>query len=57
MEYFDVVDKNRISLGYKKVRGETLKDNEFNVGVEMWIINDNSILMTRRSKNKSYPGM
>lgn len=57
MEYFDVVDKNRISLGYKKVRGEFLENNEYNVGVEMWIINDNSILMTQRSKNKSHPGM
>lgn len=57
MEYFDVVDKNRISLGYKKVRGEFLENNEYNVGVEMWIINDNSILMTQRSKNKSHPDM
>lgn len=57
MEYFDVVDKDRISLGYKKVRGEFLENNEYNVGVEMWIINDNSILMTQRSKNKSHPDM
>lgn len=37
MEYFDVYDKNRIPLNYKKVRGEVLLENEFNTGVEVWI--------------------
>ena len=41
MEYFDVVDKNRVQLNYKKKRGEKLEENEFNTGVEMWIINNN----------------
>ena len=44
MEYFDVYDKNRIPLNYKKVRGEVLLENEFNTGVEVWITNDNKIL-------------
>ena len=56
MEYFDVVDQNRIPLNYKKIRGEELNDNEYNVGIEMWISNDNKILMTQRSKEKSHPG-
>lgn len=56
IEFFDVVDKNRLPLGYKKSRDESLKSDEFNIGVEIWIINDNSILMTQRSKTKSHPG-
>ena len=56
MEYFDVVDKNRVQLNYKKIRGEKLEENEFNTGVEMWIINNNKILMTQRSEQKSHPG-
>ena len=56
MEYFDVVDKNRVQLNYKKIRGEKLEKNEFNTGVEMWIINNNKILMTQRSEQKSHPG-
>lgn len=55
MEYFDVLDQNRISLNYKKLRGETLNPEEFNAGIEMWIVNNNSILMTQRSMNKSHP--
>ena len=56
MEYFDVVNKNRVSLGYQKQRGEELIDDEFNTGVEMWILNNDSILMTKRSMSKSHPG-
>ena len=56
MELFDVYDKNRNNLGYTKMRGETLLDNEYNVGVEIWIINDNKLLMTQRSINKSHSG-
>lgn len=56
MEYFDVLDQNRISLNYKKLRGETLNPEEFNAGIELWIVNNNSILMTQRSMNKSHPG-
>ncbi len=57
MEYFDVYNKNRILLGYEKKRGDLLNDNEYNIGTELWIINDNKILMTKRSKNKSHPLM
>ena len=31
MEYFDVLDKNRMPLGYKKLRGSTLEENEYNI--------------------------
>lgn len=57
MEIFDVYDGNRNFLNYTKQRGEKLTDNEYNLGSELWIINNNKILMTKRSKNKSHPGM
>lgn len=56
MELFDVVDKNRKKLGYTKVRGEKLEENEYNIGVEIWIFNENRLLMTKRSLEKSHPG-
>ena len=28
MEYFDVVDKNRVQLNYTKIRGENLEEND-----------------------------
>ena len=46
MEFFDVVNKNRKSLGYVKQRGMELEENEYNVGVEIWIFNKNKLLMT-----------
>ncbi len=54
MEFFDVVDKNRNKLNYKKARGESLQDNEYNMGAEMWIINNNKLLMTQRSVQKKH---
>ncbi len=56
MDFFDVVNKNRKPLGYTKQRGMKLEENEYNVGVEIWIFNKNKLLMTRRSLNKSHPG-
>lgn len=56
MEYFDVVDENRNLLGYTKARGSELDENEYNVGVEVWIFSNNKLFLTRRSFNKSHPG-
>ncbi len=56
MEYFDVVDANRDNLNYTKRRGDELLENEYNVGIEVWIFNNNKLLMTKRSLNKSHPG-
>lgn len=56
MEIFDVVDKNRKSLGYTKERGMKLEENEYSVGVEIWIINNKKLLITRRSLSKSHAG-
>lgn len=56
MEYFDVVDKNRIPQNYTKERNSKLEFQEYNTGTEIWIINNNKILMSQRSLNKSHPG-
>ena len=56
MEFFDVVDQNRNPLGYIKKRSEKLEENEYNVGVEIWIFNNKELLITKRSLNKSHPG-
>lgn len=56
MEYFDVVDINRNKTNKILPRGAELNPGEFNVGVEIWIINSNKkILLTQRSKYKSHP--
>ena len=55
MEYFDVLDSNRKKRGYTKIRGEKLIENEYNVGVEIWIFNNNKLLLTQRSLQKSHP--
>lgn len=57
MEYFDVLDNNRKKRGYTKIRGEKLNENEYNVGVEIWIFNNNKLLLTQRSPQKSHPLM
>ena len=56
MELFDVYDENRNPLGYTKVRGSELLPNEYNMGVEIWSINNNKLLMTQRSPLKSHAG-
>jgi len=55
MEYFDVVDINKNKINKILPRGATLKPDEYNVGVEVWIINSNNqLLLTQRSKLKSH---
>ena len=56
MEYRDIIDINRKSLGYTKERGEDLLDNEYDVGVELWNFYDKKLLLTKRAPNKSHPG-
>lgn len=56
MEFFDVVNKDRKPLNKILPRGCVLKENEFNVGVEVWILNnENNLLITQRSALKSHP--
>ena len=56
MELFDVVNEKREPLGYTLERGKELKANEYNVGIELWLFNNNKLLMTQRSIKKSHPG-
>jgi len=35
MEFFDVVDSNKNLLNYTKKKGDSLNDNEYNVGAEV----------------------
>ena len=56
MEYFDVVDINKNKINKILPRGTTLHEGEYNVGVEVWIINSNNeLLITQRSPLKSHP--
>lgn len=55
MEYFDVLDKNRKKMGYTKQRGATLGIDEFNMGVEIYFLFEDKILITQRCKQKSHP--
>ena len=57
MELFDVYDENRKALNYTKERGESLKENEYNIGIEAWIFSNNKLLLTKRSPLKSHPNM
>ena len=57
MEYFDVLDRDRILQNYSKKRGTKLLMNEYNQGAEIYIVFNNKILVTQRSKTKSHPNM
>lgn len=58
MEYFDLLDKNRNSLNKTLPRGTKLNEEEYNQGVEVWIISPSKkILITQRSSQKSHPLM
>lgn len=57
MEYFDVLDKDRKLQNYSKKRGTKLLMNEYNQGAEIYIVFNNKILVTQRSKTKSHPNM
>ncbi len=53
-ELWDVVDEQGSKLGYQKVRGSKLLDNEYHQVVHVWIVqSDGRYLLQRRSYNKS----
>jgi len=57
-EQWDLYDKNRCKLNKIVNRGDKLNDNEYHLVVQVWIKNsDNKYLISRRSKNKTYPLM
>lgn len=47
--------RQRNSLGYTKVRGSVLEEHEYNMGCEVYIINDGKLLITQRCELKSHP--
>ncbi len=58
MEVWDIYDKNFKKLGYTKIRGEHLDDNEFHLVINAWIVNDKGeYLITQRNAKKSHPYM
>ena len=59
METIDLYDVNKKKLGKTFIRHkDKLLENEYYLLEQVWIINDNNeILLTKRSLNKSYGGM
>ena len=58
MEYWDVLDSNRNLTGKTVLRGNPLKQDEYHLVVHVWIKNSkNQFLISKRTPNKSYPGM
>lgn len=58
MEKWDLYDKNFNKLNKTAFRGDKLKDDEYHLVINAWIINDkNEFLITQRSPNKSHPCM
>jgi len=58
MEICDLYDRNRNKLENKYIRGTgmSLKNNEYTLGVDVWIKNDrNQLLLTQRNKKKYFP--
>lgn len=57
MEYNDVYDKNRRLTGRVHVRGTRWKPDEYGLVVCVWVYDGKGkLLLTRRAKEKSYPG-
>lgn len=58
MEIWDIYDEQRRKTGRTAVRGEKLKEGEYHLVVHVWIVDGNGeYLLTKRSTNKSFPGM
>ena len=59
MELLDLYDKNgnKLNKTYLRGSGDSLNDNEFTLGVDIWIKNDkNQILLTQRHQlKKTFP--
>ena len=57
MEYNDIYDKNRNLVGRVHLRGTRWKPGEYGLVVCVWVHDGNGkLLLTRRAKEKSYPG-
>ena len=57
MEYLDILDENGNSIGVKKERNQIHIDGDWHKVVQIFIINENGIMLQQRSlKKKSDPG-
>ena len=57
-EFWDVLDKNGNATGRLHERGEPMREADYHLTVYVWIENDRGeFLISRRTENKSYPGM
>jgi mutator protein MutT len=54
MEYWDLYDRNGNSLHKTQLRGPTNK-GEYHIVVNIWIKNDDKIILTKRDPNKPWP--
>ena len=58
VELWDVYDENRNLTGRLHPRGVPLPEGDFHLVVQVWMRNSRGeYLLTRRTPNKSYPGM
>lgn len=58
VELWDVYDENRNLTGRLHPRGVPLQEGDFHLVVQVWMRNSQGeYLLTRRTPNKSYPGM
>ena len=57
-EYYDVLDVFRRRTGIRHARGESLMENEYRHGAEIWVFHrDGRLMVTRRHLEKDgYPG-
>lgn len=57
-ELWDIYDRNGKPQGYIKHRGEPLAPGEYHLVVHIWIrLSDGRYLITKRAKEKGFPGM
>jgi 8-oxo-dGTP diphosphatase len=58
MEYWDIIDKNRVLTGRKHIRGNPMNEGDFHLVVEIWIINNSKkMLLTKRHPDKPWPNL
>lgn len=53
MEYWDLYNKDKVKLNKIVKRGDYLRDDEYHLVVNAWIVNDNNeFLISQRGKNE-----
>jgi len=58
MEYWDILDCNRVKTGRLVKRGDPMSPDDYHLVVHVWIRNSNGeFLISKRTMNKTFPGM